>query len=68
MFGRVGIDGIAGPSEVVILADGDATTRDHVAMDLLAQAEHDEAGAIHSYYRLRSDFAGAVERRGGGGP
>ncbi|MSO90285.1 MAG: histidinol dehydrogenase [Acetobacteraceae bacterium] len=42
VFGRVGIDGIAGPSEVVILADATCDTR-HVAIDLLAQAEHDEA-------------------------
>lgn len=42
VFGRVGIDSIAGPSEVVILADGD-NNPDHVALDLLAQAEHDEA-------------------------
>ncbi len=42
VFGRVGIDGIAGPSEVVILADSTCDTR-HVAIDLLAQAEHDEA-------------------------
>ena len=42
VFGRVGIDGIAGPSEVVILADRTAEPR-RVAMDLLAQAEHDEA-------------------------
>jgi histidinol dehydrogenase len=42
VFGRVGIDGIAGPSEVVILADGDNDPR-LVALDLLAQAEHDEA-------------------------
>jgi histidinol dehydrogenase len=41
VFGRVGIDGIAGPSEVVILADADNDPR-HVAIDLLAQAEHDE--------------------------
>ena len=41
VFGRVGIDGIAGPSEVVILADCDNDPA-HVAMDLLAQAEHDE--------------------------
>ncbi len=41
VFGRVGIDGIAGPSEVVILADGTADPR-RVAVDLLAQAEHDE--------------------------
>ena len=42
VFGRVGIDGVAGPSEVVILADADNDPR-HVAVDLLAQAEHDEA-------------------------
>lgn len=42
VFGRVGIDSIAGPSEVVILADAQNNTR-HVALDLLAQAEHDEA-------------------------
>jgi len=42
VFGRVGIDGIAGPSEVVVLADAANDPR-HVAMDLLAQAEHDEA-------------------------
>ena len=42
VFGRVGIDGIAGPSEVVILADA-ANDPACVAMDLLAQAEHDEA-------------------------
>lgn len=42
VFGRVGIDSIAGPSEVLILADA-ANNPAHVAMDLLAQAEHDEA-------------------------
>lgn len=42
VFGRVGIDSIAGPSEVVVLADA-ANDPAHVAMDLLAQAEHDEA-------------------------
>jgi len=42
VFGRVGIDSIAGPSEVVILADAGNDPR-HVAVDLLAQAEHDEA-------------------------
>ncbi|OLE52898.1 MAG: histidinol dehydrogenase [Acidobacteria bacterium 13_1_20CM_3_53_8] len=41
VFGAVGIDSIAGPSEVVIIAD--ATARpDFLAADLLAQAEHDE--------------------------
>jgi histidinol dehydrogenase len=42
VFGRVGIDSIAGPSEVVIIADAANDAR-HVAIDLLAQAEHDEA-------------------------
>jgi histidinol dehydrogenase len=42
VFGTVGIDMIAGPSEVVIVADGDADPA-WVAADLLAQAEHDAA-------------------------
>jgi histidinol dehydrogenase len=42
VFGHVGIDSIAGPSEVVVLADGRQNPR-LVAIDLLAQAEHDEA-------------------------
>jgi histidinol dehydrogenase len=42
VFGRVGIDGVAGPSEVVVLADAANDPR-IVAIDLLAQAEHDEA-------------------------
>jgi hypothetical protein len=42
VFGRVGIDSIAGPSEVVVLADADNDPR-RIAVDLLAQAEHDEA-------------------------
>lgn len=46
VYGRVGLDMLAGPSEVAIIADGSADPR-HVAADLLAQAEHDpEAGAI----------------------
>jgi len=42
VFGQVGIDMIAGPSEVLVLAD-DSANPDWVAADLLAQAEHDEA-------------------------
>ena len=41
VFGMVGIDMIAGPSEILILADG-STPPDWVAMDLFSQAEHDE--------------------------
>ncbi len=41
VFGKVGIDMIAGPSEVVVVAD-DGANPDWAAMDLFAQAEHDE--------------------------
>jgi histidinol dehydrogenase len=42
VFGRVGIDMVAGPSEVLVIADETANP-DWIAADLLAQAEHDEA-------------------------
>jgi histidinol dehydrogenase len=45
VFGQVGIDCIAGPSEVVVAADGSAQP-DHVAIDLLAQAEHSPGVAV----------------------
>jgi histidinol dehydrogenase len=41
VFGQVGIDMIAGPSEILIICDGD-TDPDWIAMDLFSQAEHDE--------------------------
>ena len=41
VFGRVGIDSIAGPSEIVVVCDG-RTDPDWIAMDLFSQAEHDE--------------------------
>ncbi len=41
VFGTVGIDMIAGPSEILVLADG-STPPDWVAMDMFSQAEHDE--------------------------
>jgi len=41
VFGTVGIDMIAGPSEILVLADG-STRADWIAMDLFSQAEHDE--------------------------
>lgn len=40
VFGKVGIDMVAGPSEILVIADGGSTPR-HVAADLLSQAEHD---------------------------
>jgi histidinol dehydrogenase len=42
VFGRVGIEMIAGPSEVLVISDGSASA-EWVALDLFAQAEHDEA-------------------------
>jgi histidinol dehydrogenase len=41
VFGRVGIDMVAGPSEILVVCDG-STNPDWVAMDLFSQAEHDE--------------------------
>ena len=41
VFGKVGIDMIAGPSEILIICDG-TTNPDWIAMDLFSQAEHDE--------------------------
>jgi len=41
VFGQVGIDMIAGPSEILVVCDGD-TRPDWIAMDLFSQAEHDE--------------------------
>ena len=41
VFGQVGIDMIAGPSEILVVCDGD-TDPDWIAMDLFSQAEHDE--------------------------
>jgi histidinol dehydrogenase len=57
VFGRVGIDSIAGPSEVVVIADAQNDPR-HVALDLLAQAEHDEAAQSI----LITDDAGFADR------
>ncbi len=64
VFGRVGIDGVAGPSEVVILADAANDPR-HVAIDLLAQAEHDES-AQSILITDDAAFADAVAARRGG--
>jgi histidinol dehydrogenase len=41
VFGQVGIDMVAGPSEILVIADGE-THPDWIAMDLFSQAEHDE--------------------------
>ncbi len=63
VFGTVGIDSVAGPSEVVIVADAD-TDPVHVAIDLLAQAEHDalaQAILITDSPKLADAVALAVE-------
>jgi histidinol dehydrogenase len=58
VFGQVGIDSIAGPSEVLILADA-SNNPAHIALDLLAQAEHDEASQA-ILLTDNPDFAAAV--------
>jgi histidinol dehydrogenase len=60
VFGKVGIDMIAGPSEVLIVADKDANP-DWIAADLLAQAEHDES-AQAILITDHAALADAVER------
>jgi histidinol dehydrogenase len=60
VFGKVGIDMIAGPSEVLILADRTGNA-DWIAADLLAQAEHD-ASAQAILVTDDEQLAGAVER------
>jgi histidinol dehydrogenase len=65
VFGTVGIDMIAGPSEVVIMADHEANP-DWVAADLLAQAEHDTAAQsilITPSSALADAVMAAVERQ-----
>ena len=58
VFGRVGIDMIAGPSEILVIADKD-NNPDWVAVDLLSQAEHDES-AQSILITDDEDFAQAV--------
>jgi histidinol dehydrogenase len=60
VFGKVGIDMIAGPSEVLIVADGGGNS-DWIAADLLAQAEHD-ASAQAILITDHEQLAGEVER------
>jgi histidinol dehydrogenase len=65
VFGTVGIDMIAGPSEVLILADRDANP-DWIAADLLAQAEHDVAAQsilVTTEPSLAAAVEAAVERQ-----
>ncbi|MEX5729992.1 histidinol dehydrogenase [Rhodovulum iodosum] len=65
VFGRVGIDMIAGPSEILVIADAD-NDPDWVAIDLLSQAEHDESAQsilITDDAGFGRAVAAAVEKR-----
>ena len=72
VFGTVGIDMIAGPSEILVLADG-TTPPDWVAMDLFSQAEHDElaqsillcpdAGYLHRVLEAMTRLLPTMPRR-----
>jgi histidinol dehydrogenase len=68
--GAVGIDMLAGPTEVVVIADDTADVR-HVAADLIAQAEHDEdasAWCVTTSARLAAALDGELERQLAGAP
>ena len=65
VFGRVGIDMIAGPSEILVIAEG-AVDPDWIALDLLSQAEHDASAQsilITPDVALARDVVRAVEAR-----
>jgi histidinol dehydrogenase len=65
VYGSVGIDALAGPSEIVVVADG-ANDPDWIAADLLSQAEHDpeaQSILITDDPAFASDVASAVERQ-----
>ncbi|MEQ6249908.1 histidinol dehydrogenase [Sulfitobacter sp. HNIBRBA3233] len=64
VFGKVGIDMIAGPSEILVIADAD-NDPDWIALDLLSQAEHDESAQsilITTDAGFGRDVAQAVDR------
>jgi histidinol dehydrogenase len=72
LFGEVGIDFVAGPTDVLIIADGQPAncdiekTADLIAADMLGQAEHDpdaRARALVSSKELAEKIAAAIERR-----
>jgi len=60
VFGQVGIDMVAGPSEILIICDG-KTNPDWIAMDLFSQAEHDE-NAQSILISLDAGFIDAVKK------
>ncbi len=65
VFGQVGIDMIAGPSEILVISDGSGTPA-HIAADLLSQAEHDELASsilITTERAFAEQVAAEVERQ-----
>lgn len=65
VFGRVGIDSIAGPSEILVIADAE-NDPDWIALDLLSQAEHDASAQsilVTDDAAFADAVAGAVARR-----
>ncbi|MBQ8214802.1 MAG: histidinol dehydrogenase [Clostridia bacterium] len=65
VYGQVSIDMIAGPSEILIVADGKSNPR-HVAADLLSQAEHDKLASavlVTDSYELAQDVSREIERQ-----
>ncbi len=65
VFGKVGIDMIAGPSEILVIADGE-NDADWIALDLMSQAEHDESAQsllITTDAGFGQAVADAVEKR-----
>ena len=65
VFGKVGIDMIAGPSEILVIADGE-NDPDWIALDLMSQAEHDESAQsllITTDAAFGQAVADAVEKR-----
>ena len=65
VFGTVGIDMIAGPSEILVVADG-ANDPAWIAADLLSQAEHDTSGAVDPDHRRRRPSPKPSRRRSRG--
>ncbi len=65
VYGRVGIDSLAGPSEILIIADQSAKL-EHVASDMLAQSEHDPLASailITTEKKLAEKLPGEIERQ-----
>lgn len=65
VFGTVSIDMIAGPSEILVVADGKADAR-HVAADMLSQAEHDKLASavlVTDSAALAKDVAAEIDRQ-----